>query len=131
MSELARFNTSVDVTTDKTLALIDSGIVQNTTVDGKVYTLPATAIGLCFTIRNGGDNATSTAAGAVADGSTIVTISPQAGDKISGMGLTPQDNKDLINTKATSRVGDFVTLLADGVDGYTVIAVRGTWVRES
>lgn len=121
---------AINVTENKTLALADCGIVQNVITDGVVVTLPATAASLTFTVRNGGDAPSGAAAGAVADGSCAVNISPQAADKFSGMGLTPADNKDLINTKATSKVGDEVTVLADAADGYTVVACSGTWARE-
>lgn len=44
----------VDVTSNKTLAATDAGVVQNVIVDGITVTLPATANGLSFTVRNGG-----------------------------------------------------------------------------
>jgi len=123
--------TWVDVTENKTLALADCGIVQNVLTDAITITLPATAASLTFTVRNGGDNDASTPTGSGYNGSMAVNVSPQAADKISGLALTPADNKDLINTKATSKVGDEVTLLADGTDGYTVTRVVGTWAREA
>lgn len=123
--------TWVDVTENKTLALADCGIVQNVLTDAITVTLPATAASLNFIIRNGGAKATGAAAGTVSNGTVAVNVSPQAADKISGYALTPADNKDLINTKATSVVGDEVHLIADGVDGYTVVRANGTWAREA
>lgn len=121
----------VDVTENKTLALADCGIVQNVLTDAITITLPATAASLNFTVRNGGDADANAAVGSGYNGSMAVNVSPQSGDKISGLALTPADNKDLINTKATAKVGDEVTLLADGTDGYTVVSVKGTWAREA
>jgi len=121
----------VDVTENKTLALADCGIVQNVLTDAITVTLPATAASLNFVVRNGGDSASGTPVGSGYNGSMAVTISPQAADKISGYALTLADNKDLINTKATAKVGDEVTLLADGTDGYTVVEIKGTWAREA
>lgn len=121
----------VDVTENKTLALADCGIVQNVLTDAITITLPATAASLNFTIRNGGDADASAAVGSGYNGSMAVNVSPAAADKISGYALTPADNKDLINTKATAKVGDEVSLLADGTDGYTVTEIKGTWARES
>jgi len=121
----------VDVTENKTLALADCGIVQNVLTDAITITLPATAASLNFVVRNGGDADANAAVGSGYNGSMAVNVSPAAADKISGMGLTPADNKDLINTKATAEVGDEVTLLADGTDGYTVVEVKGTWAREA
>ena len=123
--------TWVDVTENKTLALADCGIVQNVITDAITITLPATAASLSFTIRNGGVPVTGGAAGTGANGTAAVNVSPASADKISGYALTPADNKDLINTKATSKVGDEVSLLADGVDGYTVTRIVGTWAREA
>src|SRR3982750_4137081 len=90
---------SVAVIADKTLALTDCGIVQDTQADGKVYTLPATTAGATFTIRNAGVPKTSGPAGTGDNKSLLVTISPNASDKIQGNGLSAQDNKDLLNTK--------------------------------
>ena len=123
--------TWVDVTENKTLALADCGIVQNVITDAITITLPATAASLNFVVRNGGVPVTSGPAGTGANGSAAVNVRPAAADKISGLALTPADNKDLINTKATSKVGDEVQLLADGTDGYTVVRVVGTWAREA
>jgi len=119
---------STDVTGDKTLAATDCGVIQNLTSSATI-TLPSTAAGLSFTIRNGGDNAANTPAGAVADGSVTVTISPNASDKIMGNGFTAADNKDIVNT--LGKVGDYVTLVADGVDGWYVQEIAGTWTREA
>lgn len=123
--------TWVDVTENKTLALADCGIVQNVLTDAITITLPSTAASLNFTVRNGGDADSGAPAGSGYNGSAAVNVSPAAADKISGLALTPADNKDLINTKATAKVGDEVTLLADGTDGYTVVSVKGTWAREA
>lgn len=121
----------VNVTTNKTLAAADAGIVQNVTVDGVVITLPSTAAGLMFTIRNGGDNPSGTPAGAVADGSCLVQVSPAAADQLIGNGYTPADNKDAINTKATSKVGDEITVMGGDVNGWVITNVKGTWAREA
>lgn len=121
----------VNVTTNKTLAAADAGIVQNVTVDGVVITLPSTADGLSFTIRNGGDNPTGTPAGAVADGSAGVSVSPAALDQIIGNGFTPADDKDAINTKATSVVGDEITLIGGDANGWVLTQVKGIWARQA
>lgn len=106
---------SVDTTLDAT----HCGKVIIVDTDAKTLTLPSTAAGLNYTIVNGG-----------ADGAVAVTISPAAADKISGVGLTAADNKDLVNTKATAKHGDMVRLLGEGVDGWVVTEMRGTWARE-
>lgn len=122
-----------NIDTSKTLAVADNGVVQNIIADGLTITLPATgAAGLYyFTIRNGGAPKSGAPAGTGDDASVLVTVSPNSSDKISGLGFTAADDKDALNTKATARVGDYITLLSDGVDGWTVVASRGIWARQS
>lgn len=112
----------VVVTGDTTLTEADSGkvIVMNAAA-AKVVTLPATAAGLTFTLTH--QVATSSGAGHA--------FSPAAADLIRGNGITPADNKDLICTQATSRIGDSCTIVGDGVDGWYVTAITGTWARET
>lgn len=122
------------IDTAKTLALADNGVTQNIIADAITITLPATgAAGLYyFKIRNGGVPASSSVgAGTGSDATCLVTVAPNASDKISGLNFTPADNKAALNTKATAKVGDFITLLSDGVDGWTVVESRGIWVRQS
>lgn len=122
--------TQVDVTENKTLALTDQGIIQNVITDAITVTLPATAAGNSFFVRNGGVPASSgVGSGTGSDFSCLVTIAPNGSDKIQGNAITAADNKALLNTKATARVGDFVELVGDGVDGYNISRLKGTWVR--
>lgn len=68
--------------------------------------------------------------GALSSG-TGLSISPAAADHIRGNGLTSTDNKDLINTGATDRLGDSVTLYCDGADGWVITQIIGTWAKEA
>lgn len=116
-----------DVNANKTLAKdADAGMVQNVIADAKTVTLPAAAAGLSFTVRNGGDSTTAgIPAGGGSNGSVLVTIAPNGTDTIGGNGRTTA-NSNLVNTKATSNVGDEVTLL--GVAGaWTITNKVGTW----
>lgn len=123
--------TWVNVTENKTLALADCGIVQNVITDAITVTLPATTAGAFFVVRNGGAAPTSAAAGAVADQSVLVTIAPNASDQIAGAAFTAADNKAALNTKATARVGDEMTLVGDGTNGWNVGPYKGTWARQA
>lgn len=124
--------TQVDVTENKTLTLADQGIVQNVITDAITITLPATTAGAAYTVRNGGVPASSgVGMGSGSDFSCLVTISPNASDKIQGVALTAADDKDLLNTKATARVGDEVTLIGDGTDGYNIQRIKGVWARQA
>lgn len=68
--------------------------------------------------------------GALSSG-TGLSISPAAADHIRGNGLTSVDDKDLINSGATDRLGDMVRLYCDGVDGWVIEAIIGTWAKEA
>lgn len=122
---------AVNVTEAKTLAVADTGYVQNVIYASGVVTLPSTAAGLHFTIRNGGVPQVSTLAGSGDDGNQI-SISPAAADLIEGgVSGTATDNKDLINTAATARVGDEVSLMGGDTDGWNVTEIKGIWAREA
>ena len=107
-------------TATKTLDAQDVGKVQHDLTDNAVITLPATVAGLTFIVQND-----------AADAGAKLSVSPNANDKIMGPDLAGVDNKDLINTKATSIRGDFVVLVGDGADGFYVTEMRGTWAAEA
>lgn len=108
------------VAANKTLDAEDVGKVMLVTVDGVVITLPSTAAKMAFVIANGG-----------ADGAVGLSVSPAAADKIMGADLAGVDNKDRVNTKATAKRLDFISIFGDAVDGYVVDAERGTWAAEA
>ena len=88
-----------------------------------VFTLPAAASatkGVSYEFETG----------AVSAG-TGLSISPAAADHIRGNGLTSTDDKDLVNTGATDRLGDSVRIYCDGVDGWVIEAVVGTWAKQA
>ena len=60
-----------------------------------------------------------------------VAVSPNASDMIEAADITAADNKDIINTKATSRRGDFIELEQSDANGWVVTRKRGTWAREA
>lgn len=106
----------------QTLAATQSGQKFVGAVDA-VFTLPAAAastLGVWYEFE----------CGAVSAG-TGLSISPNASDHIRGNGLTSTDNKDLINSGATDRLGDMVRLYCDGVDGWVIESVIGTWAKEA
>lgn len=121
---------AVDVTEAKTLAIGDCGVVQNVKTDAILITLPATVVGYSYTIRNGGLTSTG-AAGAISDATVAVNVSPNSADLIAGMQVTAADDKDFINTKATSRVGDELRIVGDGTNGWKTELIRGTWAKEA
>jgi len=98
----------------------DSGKTLVSTLDGIVFTLPSIAIGETITFVNMAD-----------DGQAELSISPAALDGITYAGSST-DDLDLINTKATAKKGDYVTLASlDGVVAWQVVDARGIWVKET
>lgn len=124
---------AVDVDSAKTLAIADSGYVQNVIADGVIFTLPATASLGYWTARNAGIKSTGGAKGTVSDGLVGFQMSPNASDQVQGgVSGSAVDNKDIINTKATSKVGDEVSIVNVGeTNGPIVTAIRGVWAREA
>ena len=106
----------------QTLTAAQSGQKFVGAVDA-VFTLPAAAAatkGVWYEFETG---AVSAGVG--------LSISPAAADHIRGNGLTEVDNKDLINSGVSDRKGDSVRLYCDGVDGWVIDAVIGTWAKEA
>lgn len=108
------------ISADKTLDIEDNGKLFVVTADAKIITMPVVATPVNCVIMNGG-----------AFGTQAVNISPAAADKVQGPDLPGTDNKDLINTKATARRGDFVKLVTGDANGPIVAELRGTWATEA
>ena len=97
----------------------DSGKTLLSNTKDVVFTLPSIAVGNVFTFVNTG-----------ADGQNNLTISPQGIDGILYLGSLT-DDKDVINTQATSKVGDYVTIASlNSVVFWTVVDVQGVWAKE-
>lgn len=120
---------AVDVTENKTLAVKDQGVVQNVITDGLNITLPATVVGYNYVVRNGGVKATSGPTRSGSDGTCIVKITPNVSDLIGGLELTESDADSINNTKATSKVGDEISLVGNGTTGWNVVAAKGIWAQ--
>ena len=98
----------------------DSGKTFLSNTKDVVFTLPAIAIGNVVTFVNTG-----------ADGQNNLTISPNSSDGILYLGSLT-DNKDVINTQGTSKVGDYVTIASlNSTAHWTVVDVQGVWAKES
>jgi len=98
----------------------DSGKTFLSNTKDVVFTLPSIAIGNVYTFINTG-----------ADGQNNLTISPATLDGILYVGSLV-DNKDVINTQATSKVGDYVTIAShNSLAHWTVVDVQGVWAKEA
>lgn len=104
---------------DYTVLASESGTTFIVTAADVKLTLPATAAGLRYTFIV---KTLSTTTGC--------QLSPVAADKILGNGFAGTDDKDAINTAATDVVGDMMTLIGDGVDGWLIENLIGTWALE-
>ncbi len=90
------------------------------TDSGKSLAMPSIATGNTITFVNTAE-----------DGTAELSVSPAAVDGINYIGSNT-DNKDLINTKATAKKGDYVTLASlNGTAAWQVVAVRGVWAKEA
>jgi hypothetical protein len=103
------------VTASLTLTKEDTGtvIVADSTTS-IVVSLPATEAGLEYTICV---KQLTTAGGHA--------FSPVAADKI--LFGSKADDADFVCSAASDAVGDTVTLIGDGVDGWAVVSSKGTW----
>ena len=106
----------------KTLDVNDSGkvFVCPTTTDSAI-TLPATAVHGMFTIINGAQ-----------DGDHLTSVDPVSADSIRGLDGAGTANKDFLNTKATSKAGDYLVIMSSAEsDGPMIAGVRGVWAAQS
>ena len=101
--------------------LTDSGKTFTSKTKDVVFTLPAIVVGNVFTFVNTAE-----------DGTNNITISPNASDGITYKGSST-DDKDLINTQGTSKVGDYVKIQAmnGDVTAWQVTDIQGVWAKES
>lgn len=125
----------VTLTATQTLSEANSARDFSIATDALVITLPTISsdnIGMELTFRNTG-----------ADANNIITLSPAAADAFIGgfpfvTGSTASMNrasgvvnKDFINTKATSKKGDFVTIKAVAVGAWYIQGGQGVWASEA
>jgi len=98
----------------------DSGKTFLSGTKDVAFTLPAIAVGNVFTFVN-----TAT------DGVNNLTVSPDGDDGILYLGGLV-DDKDVVNTQSTSKVGDYVTIASlNSTVFWTVVNVQGVWAKES
>jgi hypothetical protein len=116
----AEYTKRETISANKTLDIEDNGKVFFVDTDAVIITLPAVATPTNCKIVNIG-----------AFGAVAVNISPAAADKVQGPDLPGTDNKDLINTKATARRGDFAVLVTGDANGPFVSELRGIWATEA
>ena len=60
-----------------------------------------------------------------------ITIAPNSNDRITGCDITGAEDKDMVNTLATAKRGDYITLAYGDGDGWSVVAMGGVWTRET
>jgi hypothetical protein len=64
-------------------------------------------------------------------GTVQISADPNANDMIEGADITGADNKDIVNTLATARRGDYITLDYSDANGWVIRDSKGTWAREA
>ena len=117
----SRLSNAVTITGDTTLTAATHGFHPVVITSTATLTLPAVAEGVSFWLING-----------CADG-TLMTVSPNGDDKFlySSDGAAGVDDKDIVNTAATAKKGDFVKISYGSADGWVIHEMGGTWVDES
>ena len=117
----SRLSNAVTITGDTTLTAATHGFHPVVITSTATLTLPAVTEGVSFWLING-----------CADG-TLMTVSPNASDKFlfDAAGAAGTDDKDIINTAATAKKGDFVKLTYGSAVGWTILELGGTWTDES
>lgn len=109
-AEIVTGNTTVVIGTDSGHTFISE--------NGDTFTMPSIATGNVVTFVNMAGN-----------GAEELTIDPAAADGITYLGSST-DGVTLINTQATSRKGDYVTLASQNQTvAWQVVAVRGIWAK--
>lgn len=108
------------ITGAKTLDALDTGKVFFVTATA-VVTLPVTALAA--------ERIKLVCAGPF--GTVQISVDPAAADSVAAPDITGTADKDLINTLATARRGDFVEITAGHADGYVAGAMKGTWAEEA
>ena len=113
-------NNAVEKTTNYSVVnATDTGKTFYSSVDGIVFTLPAIGSGYVFTFVN-----------TAADGTAKFSISPNSSDGIMYAGSLT-DDKDLINTKLTQKLGDKVVISNVASTAYwSVTRANGVWEKE-
>ena len=117
--------TAINLTGNTTLALDTHSVVRGryVTVSATgIITLPTVVIGAVFIIVN-----------IAADDSTLLTVSPQSGDKfaVDIACAVGTNGKDIILTEATHNQGDFVKLLGIAANVWAITEISGIWVDEA
>lgn len=60
-----------------------------------------------------------------------ISISPNALDYVNGLGLNAGSTVDKDFILATPAVGDYISIITDGVNAWQVVNASGTWTREA
>jgi hypothetical protein len=117
------------VTTSQTIAVAACGTTYYIGTDALVMTLPATAAGCNLWFVNTG-----------AAGNNIITLSPNASDNIKGstriangttLYIDGADDEDVVLTKATSVLNDYIHIVGNGTTGWQIRDSNGIFAEAS
>lgn len=127
VAQLARGTSApaMTVTADTTLTPANvNNLIEINAAATKVMTLPAaSAVQGGQRFRFVQQVATSSGVGH--------TIHPVGTDVMRGNGFTPSAAKGAVNTQATARIGDAITVESNGVDAWYIVSLTGAWAREA
>lgn len=106
---------------------IDGGAVIQCATDGKKITLPAVAAankGMKVTLQNTG-TATACEVAAYIDANNYIKGTVMA------VVAAATKGKGIVNTKASTKLGDYVTLMSDGSDTWWIVGGMGVWAEQA
>tara|TARA_B100001093_G_C26096216_1_gene704841 strand:- start:21 stop:512 length:492 start_codon:yes stop_codon:yes gene_type:complete len=113
---------AVTITSDTTIGIATHGFHPLIVTGTTTLTLPAVTLGHSYWIINGNE-----------DGTGLLTINPNSSDKFlfDAAGAAGTNDKDIINTQATAKKGDYIKLVYGSADGWVISEMLGTWVDEA
>ena len=113
---------AVTITEDTAVDMANHGFHPLIVTGTTTVTLPAVTPHHAYWIINGNPSGTG-----------LLTIRPNASDKFlfDAAGGTGTDDKDIINTQATAKRGDYVKLIYGSEHGWIITEMHGTWVDEA
>ena len=113
---------AVTITEDTAVDMANHGFHPLIVTGTTTVTLPAVTAHHAYWIINGNPSGTG-----------LLTISPNASDKFlfDAAGGTGTDDKDIINTQATAKRGDYIKCVFGTTNTWTISEMHGTWVDEA
>lgn len=60
-----------------------------------------------------------------------ITLAPNSNDRITGCDITALEDKDIVNTLATAKRGDYIKIVYGSATGWSIAEMGGVWTRQT